>query len=60
MANVEVGMGIFRRKRKRRKSRESGVDDTVAEAAVAGGEFALPALFRVVGGALRGLLNAVT
>ncbi|GAB2637232.1 hypothetical protein GCM10027088_11300 [Nocardia goodfellowii] len=53
-------MGIFRRKRKRRKGRESGVDDTVAEAAVAGGEFALPALFRVVGGALRGLLNAVT
>ncbi|WP_194814646.1 hypothetical protein [Nocardia sp. XZ_19_385] len=52
-------MGIFRRKKKRRRG-DSGVDDAVAEAAWMGGEFALTALFRVVGGAVRGLFNALT
>ncbi|MEU8900900.1 hypothetical protein AB0C65_33900 [Nocardia sp. NPDC048505] len=51
-------MGIFRRKNKRRSGRGTAIDHGVGEAALAAGE-ALPWVFRMVGGAVRGLLNAL-
>ncbi|MEV0245960.1 hypothetical protein AB0H76_05140 [Nocardia sp. NPDC050712] len=51
-------MSIFRRSRQRRRRGGSGLDSNAADAVLVAGE-ALPWVFRVLGGVVRGLLNAL-